>query len=170
METIITMLRSTPWWVYLLFFYVLYIGIRALKPRTFSVNKLFIVPLIVLALTIWNLIDKFESFKDLLIWALFIPIGFAAGWGIVQSFKIRGDHKKLLIRMPGSPFILVLLLFVFVIRYFFGYMKATTPDIGPVLHSLDLAFSGIFLGLFIGRLFATLKKFGKTKHEKLKKT
>jgi hypothetical protein len=169
METLLNIITGTPWWVYLILAYVLYVGIRALKPRTMSVNRIFIIPLIILALSLWFLIDKFTGFKDLLIWALFIPIGFGAGWGIVQKLKIRADHKKLLIRIGGNPFILILVLAIFAVKYFFGYWKAVTPDIGPFLHSMELAFSGLFLGLFVGRLFAIIKKFGKVRHEKLKK-
>ncbi len=170
METVLQAIKATPWWVYILFFYVLYIGIRALKSRTMSVNRIFIIPLLFLFWSIWSLIARFQGAMDLLIWGIFIVIGFTAGWGLFQRYKIRADHKKLLIRFPGNYFILILMLSIFAVKYFFGYMRATSPELSPMLHSLNFVVSGLSTGLFVGRTFAILKKFGKAKHEKLKKS
>lgn len=169
METIFDALKGTPWWVYLVFVYVLYIGILGLKSRTISLGKVFLLPFIFLLWSVWSLIRGYQAQSDIWIWILFLVIGGIAGWGMMQKFNVRGDHKKLLVRVPGSPMILILVLIVFGVKYFFGYMQAIGES-GIVFHSLYLVISGLVTGIFAGRAFAILRKFSKTKHEKLKKS
>jgi hypothetical protein len=46
MEHLFEILTHTPWWVYVLFAYILYVGITAMKLRSVPVFQLFIVPTI----------------------------------------------------------------------------------------------------------------------------
>lgn len=170
METIFQALKGTPWWVYLLFFYLVYIGVRALKPTTMHIGKIFIIPLIFLFWSVWDLIVRFQGGTDILLYILFSGIGGIAGWGLMQRFELRADHQKLLVRIPGSPFILILVLVIFAVKYFFGYIEATEGAMGSVMHSLYIIASGLITGIFVGRVLAILKKFAKAKSEKLKKS
>ena len=169
MEALISALKGTPWWVYVLFFYLLFIGIKALKPHVFSLKKIFILPLIFAVWSIWQLIAKYQSFFDIVIWATFIFIGYIAGWGLTQHLKIRADKKKLLIAVPGSYLTLILILVIFGTRYFFGYYYATHQETGPMIHMANLIAKGLITGMFVGRAAAMLKKFAKAIHKKLKK-
>lgn len=170
METLISVLKGTPWWVYPIFFYILYIGIGALKAQTFSVKKLPIAPLAFLIWSIINLVLGYVNAVDLLLWAISICLGVWLGNKMMKKVRVRADHKKMLIRTPGSSFLLIYVLVVFFVKYLFGYLQATLETIGPIFHALNIiVFAGI-TGIFIGRTYALLQKFSKTKHEKLKKT
>ncbi len=165
-------LMGTPWWVYLLLIYLVFRGVKALKPQIVSVKKIFILPLIFCILSLYRLISTYQGFRDLIVWLFFIIIGYIVGWGLAHSLRIRIDRRKLLLRMPGSPIILVLVLLVFATRYFFGAYSAMHPDAKDnfLFHSANLLSSGFITGIFLGRFFAILKKAGKAKHTKLKVT
>ncbi|NGX37998.1 MAG: hypothetical protein K1000chlam2_01167, partial [Chlamydiae bacterium] len=61
MELVINALTGTPWWVYLLFVYFLYVGIKSLKPRVISLKKILILPLILFVWSLYGLIVKFHG-------------------------------------------------------------------------------------------------------------
>lgn len=151
---------------YFLFFLLVWIGYDALKPRVFDPRKIFILPLIFLVWSIWNLIAGFQGITDLIVWAVFILLGYAAGKGLTQSLKVRADKQKGYMGLPGSPLILVLVLIFFGIRYIIGYFPEANQKI---LHNLLLVLTSIITGIFIGRTFTIMKKYAKAKHEKLRK-
>ena len=53
-------LIHTPWWVYLLLAYLIFIGIKARKPSTVSIYKLAILPVVFLSLSIEMLVTHFD--------------------------------------------------------------------------------------------------------------
>ena len=162
-------LIGTPWWVYLLFVYFLYVGIKGLKSRVISLKKILILPLVLFIWSLYGLIAKFHGVVEIFIWAFFIVIGYGIGTNLVKRLKIRADKKKLLVRLPGSQVTLFLVLTIFILKYFFGYYYATHPEVSLHVHIADLIVSGTISGIFIGRMVSILKKFGKAKHEKLRK-
>jgi len=167
METLFKALKGTPWWVYALFVYLVWVGVRAMKPQMVSVNKMFIVPLIFVAWSIYGLIIRFQGWVDIFFWAIAIIAGFFVG-GYLVFKKFRADRKKLLAYIPGSPVILILVLVIFAVRYFFGYYSAT-HEVGQAMHVAQIIVSGSITGMFVGRMRAFLLKFSKAKHENLKK-
>ena len=168
MNGIFETIKGTPWWVFPLFAYLIWVGIGALKPQVVSLKKMFILPLVFLIWGIWGLIGSFDGYKDILIWIIFTVIGYFVGWGIYQIYRIRADKKKLLIKLPGTRFVLVFIILIFATRYFFGYYQATHLEMSPLIHAVNLVFSGMITGIFIGRSMALLHKFAKADHEKLK--
>ena len=167
METLINALQGTPWWVYVVFAYLVMIGIKAMKPQMVSVNKMFIIPLIFIALSIYGLIVGFRGWPDLFFWAIALVAGFFVG-GRLAPEKFRADRKKLLAYIPGSPVILILILAIFAVKYFFGYYSAT-HEVGDAMHVAQIIASGAVTGIFVGRTRAFLLQFSKAKHESLKK-
>lgn len=170
METLLQAFKAISWWAYVLFAYLLSIGIRALKPHILSVRKLFILPLVFLIWSIYRAISGFEGWSDLLFWALAIVGGFLIGCQFaVPTKKLRADRKKLLAYIPGSPLVLVLTLAVFVVTYVSGYYRATHETVIDLIHLVDILASGGVAGLFIGRVYGLAQVFSKAKHENLRK-
>jgi len=76
MDTLIKALQGTPWWVYVLFFYLLSLGIKALKPRVISLKKPFLLPGVFLVWSLWNLNNNFGlDFTKWMLWLAALSIG-----------------------------------------------------------------------------------------------
>ena len=83
-------LTHTPWWVYLLFFYLLKIGYDATKTRVVSLRKLFILPTIFLAISINTLLTSFYlSPATIIFYLISLLLGVCAGWLLVRGVDPR---------------------------------------------------------------------------------
>ncbi|HUJ69718.1 MAG TPA: hypothetical protein VLW86_09350, partial [Syntrophorhabdales bacterium] len=58
MDTFIGMLLHTPWWVYLAFAYVIYAGLKAMRPRRVSFVRLLVPPAIFTVVSAFNVIGR----------------------------------------------------------------------------------------------------------------
>jgi len=145
-NTILQIITRTPIWVWAILVYLLYVGIRALKPRIVTIEKLIFLPLALIAL-------KFRVFlsPDAWIYVVGLSAGLFAGFLKVRNspVKILKDIKS--IQIPGSFSLIVILLGIFVMRYFFGYLQATDPVAYLIYIDWELALSGILSGYFTGQ-------------------
>ncbi|OJW72873.1 MAG: hypothetical protein BGO68_00530 [Candidatus Amoebophilus sp. 36-38] len=161
MRNIISILTGAPWWVYIILVYLLYIGFRAIKPRTIWLPKLFILPIIITGLLTRNLFTR-HSFQldNLAMYILSLGIGGIISWLIFKNTKLIFDRAKRLVTLPGGYTTLILFMSIFVIRYFWGYIEATHPTPLPTyLMYSKIASSGIIAGLSFGRSITYLHKF-----------
>lgn len=171
MEAIIEALKGTPWWVYILFFYLVYIGIKAMKTQVVSLKTVFILPVLFLVWGLYNLIERKELIAILEISTLTITfiIGIVIGSLLMATKEIQADKKKHLLTFPGGPLTLILILLIFATKYYFSYMYALDPtafkDRDFVL--TDLSSSGIITGVFVGRALCLLRKYKKAPHSEL---
>lgn len=155
METIIVALKGTPWWVYVLFVYLVIIGFLAAKTRIISIWRLFIIPIVFTVLSLETLLTAVKpDFFAVSSWLIAIIIGTLLGMWQVSHWRIQTDRKHFLVRVPGNWSTLILILIIFATKYYFSYKLAIDP------HLIDqtwfefnmLAVSGLCTGLFIGRL------------------
>lgn len=173
MDTILAALQQTPWWVYLLFFYLLKIGFGATKTCVVSMKKMVILPLIFTALSIHTMIASFRVTATIfLIWFFSIALGSLIGYLLVRHFPYRVDKKKQLIEMPGTWLTLIFILLIFFAKYFFGYEISADPMLlkNTVFEFALLGTSGVVTGLFIGRLICYLNEFRVGQSVDLKET
>lgn len=168
MEAILNVLKVISFWIGLFFLFFLYVGIKTLKSHVVSIGKIFILPLVFVVWSIWDLVFEFQGGMDIFIWLIFLAIGSVAGWGTMQPHPIRADHKKMQVKIPGSPFILVLICIFFPMKYFFNHVE--NAQMALLIHFLENIVTSAVAGIFIGRTIVILKKFAKAKHEKLKKS
>lgn len=169
METLIKTLNNAPWWVLIIFAYLIWIGFRARQPRTMSLVKLLIIPLLFLIWSILELTMWWQGLLDILIWIALIAFGFYIGLRLLKKHKVRADHKKKLIRIQGSSILLYGIVFAFCVRLVFGYLQAVLPLWTPGLHMGSIAVTGFLTGFFWSRSYILAKKFANAKPEKLKK-
>lgn len=172
-NTIIGIISGTPLWVWILFGYLLYRGIIGLKSRILPISNLFTMPLIFLALALQNIVSRMcacFNFPMLAVFVTSLLVGMGFGWLIVHNIRLTAvDKKRHLIAMPGSAFMLLLTLFIFGIKYFFGVMKAINPALMSSLFAVTTysAVSGAFAGLTIGRMLHYLYLYNKAPHTDL---
>jgi hypothetical protein len=152
----------TPWWVYVLLGYLIAVGIKASKERVIPFWKIFVLPTIFLSISIQNL-TTIENIEYLSIgsWIVAMLVGSLFGWWQVKRLDIKIDKKCLLIQIPGSWDTLLVILIIFIAKYYFGYEKATNPVLVAQLKFKIsmLVLSGVCTGLFLGRLFGYMSHY-----------
>lgn len=162
MKTIYEFLLQTPWWVYLLFVYLIKVGIGASKTKVVPLKKLVILPIIFTALSIHTMIVSFHfTSMVFIVWFASILVGTLFGYLLVYKHQFRVDKKQYLIELPGTWITLIMILAIFVSKYYFGYAMSADPAVvnNTVFEFTMLSVSGVITGLFIGRMICYLNEF-----------
>jgi membrane protein CcdC involved in cytochrome C biogenesis len=152
MDTIMTKLHSvlsgTPPWVFFVFVYLVFIGIRATKDREVHIGKIFLMPGIFFALflirliAIWRL-DICAIFLTALTVALFLSHFFIKR----ESPKIHGKY----VFIKGSCETLIVVMTIFCLKYFFGYMRAVNGELEKYLIA-EIIISGTTTGFLLNKI------------------
>lgn len=153
--TIQQILIHTPWWVYVLLVYLIFIGVKARNTGIVSIYKLAVLPLLFLIMSIESMISHFKiESLSISTWLISIIIGSIIGLLLVYKSKIRVDRANKLLELPGSWTTLILILAIFMAKYYCGYALSKDPGAAINTHTeiLVLALSGICTGTFIGRM------------------
>jgi len=162
MEDLIEILLHTPWWVYVLFAYIVFIGVKATKMRSVPVLQLFIAPSIFTVLSIYTLVGRIgDHFLYMIPWGSAAIIGIAIGWIEMRRLNITVDRKKRLLKIPGSAFTLILYFIFFGSGYYYGFMSFIHPErVREVQFVIFiLLISGIGTGIMWVRGFGYLFKY-----------
>lgn len=140
------MIFATPWWVWGILAYLIFVGIKATRTHTLSLPKLFIIPLILIAL-------KYTLFfsKQAILYVGCIGLGFALGWMMSMRMPLKILKQKKAIELPGTYVTLVLFLGFFLIKYVFGYWESDYVELFLKYEWLNLIVTGVFSGYFLGR-------------------
>ncbi|GHG21706.1 DUF6622 family protein [Paracoccus aerius] len=145
---------QTPLWVWVLLAYLIHRGIKARRPARTSLPKLAVVPAI---FTAWGLADLARLYGleagTAALWLAGIALGSVIGWRLLARADIRADASSGMISRPADMTLLPLLLVAFGVKYSFGVIAATSPQL---LHqagfrAADLLLCGAFTGIFIGK-------------------
>ena len=171
------MLINTPWWVWLIFAYLLSKGIKMSKVGIVKIRKLIVLPILFLLFSIHTMKDTlvYPTNFDVLHWVLAIVVGSALGWLQLSSVGIKIDKEKPKVAIPGSFIPLGIFIFLFFANYFFFYKIAINPQIiDCALYRLGLLYvlggtMGFFLGRFMYCVYALRKKPRRTHLHKKKK-
>src|SRR5579872_3435136 len=110
---------GAPWWVYVLFVYLMYIGFKSTKARTVSAKRMILFPLIFVVWSLFRLYLNVDLGHPSLIayWCIFLIAGAYCGMKEVHSWKLHIDPHKGLITIPGNYSTLVLVLLIFVLKF-----------------------------------------------------
>jgi len=148
LKIVLGIIKGTLWYVWAILGYILYIGIKSTQTRTIWIPKLFIIPIIFLGLKVNSFLNA-----DLItrINYLFCLIaGCIIGYLFIATRIIEVNKKDTHIKLSGSYQTLILLILFFWIKYLFGFLKSTKPEIVEnylvLEHLISLLVSGYFLG------------------------
>ena len=172
MNSIWQTLINTPWWVYLLLAYLIKVGIQASKTRTVELKKLFIIPTVFTLISIHTLLYSFAiDALTILTWFAAILTGMVLGWIQIYQYKLKIDKKNGLIQIPGTWSTLIIIMIIFITKYYFGYELAIDPALAQqsTFEMSALLISGICTGFFIGRLICYFYRFQTSRSEDLTK-
>lgn len=160
---ILDILIGTPWWVWVIFVYLIIVGIKALKPHTISLTKLAITPIILSFWLIYSLLNTTNftyehSFIPYVVLIVSLSIGRMLGKIIFGRYPIT-FNKKGEAYMPGSIYPLCLYMILFITKYCFGVIGAVNPTMltNITAQLINVIVSGIMIGIFAGRLAGILE-------------
>lgn len=162
MYTVLNILSGTPWWVYVLFVYLIVIGISALQPHTVSLYKLAMAPIIFIVWSLYSFHGKYGfSFSTLSLWSLALLIGIFIGWIVFSYHAIKVSKTNMLVHLPGSWIPLFFYLAFFMLKYCIGVIYALSPEmrINILFWLTDVIVSGVFSGIFAGRFLHIAKQY-----------
>lgn len=154
MEAVSQFIAHTPLWVYVLFVYLIFRGINGLKPGDTTLVKVAIIPV---AFTLWGLAELARLYGMALdaitIWIVGLAIGAVIGYLILRNASITVDRATGIIHRPADFTLLPLIILIFAVKYTFGAIGATSPDLlqEPSFRIADLGLSGLFTGTFVGK-------------------
>ncbi|MCF6766980.1 hypothetical protein L3V86_01175 [Thiotrichales bacterium 19S11-10] len=162
-DTIYYTLVNTPWWVYVLLVYLIYIGLKASKPNQTPIIKLAIIPLIFLYLSVESLINETNLHPiNITTYAIALVVGIVFGYLIAQRIgaQIVKKNNLTFVQLPGSKLSLILILIIFASKYYVGYKIAVNPEI---IHNFQFTITiliiyGVTAGLFVGRFMFYLRR------------
>jgi hypothetical protein len=153
-------LIHTPSWVFVLFAYLVWQGLRARRPRTVTIWRSLIVPAVFI---VWGLsgllLRRPGSVWPLTAWAAAALLLAPAGLLTTKPFKL--DHETGEISRPGSFAPLIRNLTVFALQYTVAVIAAIHPNDATVAAIVGRAISGATTGYFLGRTIALLRQYRK---------
>jgi hypothetical protein len=158
MPYVLGILTHTPPWVFLLFAYLVWQGIRALQPRTQSIWRLMIVPLIFIVWGLSRIGLRHDNGWPLLAWLtaaiVMAPLAFLTGPRLLAV-----DRSKGLVTRAGSALPLIRNVTVFALQYGVAVMAALQLDGHAVVAIVGRAVSGATAGYFLGWAVALLRRY-----------
>lgn len=150
-------LIHTPIWVFPLFAYLVWVGIKAMRPRTVTIWRSLIVPAVFI---VWGLSRLFSS-KDYA-WPLVSWLGAAVALllvGLLTARPIELDHTSGEIKRPGSVVPLIRNVTVFALQYTVAVISAVDPHDATTAAIVGRVISGGTTGYFLGRTVALLRQY-----------
>ncbi len=153
-------IANTPWWVYVIFIFLLRAGLSATKPRTVPLRSFFVLPAILIPLSLINFfIDVNLTPTNVGMWLGALLVGILLGKVQFRLLRIKAIPKEAKLHVPGSWSLLIVLLVIFLTRYYYGHEMAIDPDVlkqPKWMMAMFLAY-GFFTGLFIGRAISAVR-------------
>jgi hypothetical protein len=148
-------LVHTPLWVFALFAYLVWQGIKAMQPRRTPIWRALIVPVVFI---VWG-VSRIGSGHQDGTWPLVAWIAAALvllPLGVLTPRPFDVDHTTGEIIRPGSAFALVRNLVVFSLQYTVGVITAINAGDRALAFIAGRAISGATAGYFIGSTIALL--------------
>lgn len=147
-------MSHVPVWVYVVFFVLLNLGIKRCYTRVSAIERIAIVPVIFILLSLHSTISFFNfSIVVISLWLLAGVIGALLGYLHIKNRIIRADKNKKLIEIPGDISMLIMLMSIFSIEFFIHYafdarLAITQVDI---FKNIAIFLSGFVVGISVGR-------------------
>src|SRR3954447_21733907 len=150
-------LTHTPLWVFPLFAYLVWLGIKAMRPRTVTIWRSLIVPAVFIVWGLSRLLSGRDFAAPLAAW-----LGAAAALlvvGLLTARPLELDHTSGEIKRPGSVVPLIRNITVFALQYTITVIAAVDPHDATTAAIVGRAVSGGMTGYFLGRTIALLRQY-----------
>jgi uncharacterized protein DUF6622 len=152
-------LIHTPIWAFVLLAYLVWVGIKAMRPRTTTIWRSLIVPAVFIVWGLSRLVSRQDYASPLVAW-----LGAAAALlviGLLTARPLELDHTTGEIKRPGSVVPLIRNITVFALQYTVAVIAAVDPHDATAAAIVGRAISGGTTGYFLGRTVALLRQYWK---------
>lgn len=141
----ITFITKTPLWVWVVFIYLLFIGVKSLKTHVVPVWKMFVLPL-------FFMVIKYKVFlsPSVVRHLFFMSIGGLVGFFLTKDLPIKILKAKKSIEIPGNYLTLIFVMSFFFMKYTVEYLQVAHPSFTPYYYPFDSSITGLFSGYFLG--------------------
>lgn len=159
----IDIITHTPKWVFILFFFLLILGLVQTKDRDISFVKAMILPFVMVVLSFLGAVSAFGlTLYTIISWALGLKLGSSLNYflKLPRGSYYKKDEKLFFIK--GSFIPLILIMGIFFTKYFVGVVTAKEFSFIYELETIAIIslIYGFFSGMFFGR-FLVLRKLKK---------
>jgi hypothetical protein len=150
-------LIHTPIWVFPLFAYLVWLGIKATRPRTVTIWRSLIVPAVFIVWGLSRLLSRQDYVWPLVIWVAAAAVLLVIG--LLTARPLELDHTTGEIKRPGSWMPLIRNVTVFVLQYTVAVIAAVDPHDATTAAIVGRVISGGTTGYFVGRTIALLRQY-----------
>lgn len=146
-------ITKTPLYVWPLFFYLVYIGLKARKTTLVPWKVLFIMPSVFITWSFYTILTRYTvSFPTLFSWLLCLAIGSIIGYVITNQQKLNCHKKTGRIELSGSYLTLIFSMSIFTLKYGINMSAALHPEwLGTLILFIPELLATIISGIFLGR-------------------
>ena len=159
-------LTHTPIWAFVLLAWLIWVGIKAMRPRTVTIWRSLIVPAVFIVWGLSRLLSRQDFAAPLVAWlgaaALFLVVG------LLTARPLELDHTTGEIKRPGSVVPLIRNITVFALQYTVAVISAIDPHDATTAAIVGRAISGGTTGYFLGRTIALLRQYWRQRKEDIK--
>jgi hypothetical protein len=149
----------TPLWVWAILAFLLYRGLLASVDREVALRRVFLIPLIMLVLSLQGMVSAFGADSMALpVWLACTLAATALAWQGVDAGSVRPQPQRAAVLLRGSWMPLALMMGVFCTKYAVGVAMAMQPALKlQATFAVGIcALYGVFNGIFIGRALRTV--------------
>ena len=158
-------LLGTPVWVYAVYLWICYYGIKACLGGREDQRSLMILPAV---LMVWSLMSLTPSILSSGAWVGGVIIGSLLGMLLFNANGARLDTDGDTLVLPGTWKTLLISQLFFTVKYYFGYQQAVHPLLlnTPSMLAAVSAVSGLTIGLFCGRAITLRRALAALRRDK----
>ena len=165
---LLSILKGTPWWVWLLLWLVVSRGLKAMRTHDVPLRKMLILPAV---LVIWSMSGLWHSIllalsvmsvgNIALCVTLAAAVGALLGNWLGMQLRLRPTAQQGIARVEGDAQTLVVVLTVFLCKYALGAATGINPQLeqNALYLQVLLAMDAFFIALFVVRSTAMLLAF-----------
>lgn len=149
---LIQILSHTPPYVWAILAFLVWRGVAELREREIAVARMFVLPLVMLVLSLHDIARKFGPDATALVaWSGAFAAAAWLAWRFGRARVVPGAAPGR-VRVAGSALPLVLMLSIFVVKYVTSVLLAVRPELAGQLMAGVCAAFGVFNGYLMGRL------------------
>ena len=149
---LIQILSHTPLYVWAILAFLVWRGVAELREREIAMPRMFVLPLVMLVLSLHDIARKFGLDASVLAaWTTTFAAAALLAWRFGRP-RVSPGSAPGRVRVAGSVIPLVLMLSIFAVKYLTSVLLAVRPDLAGQMAASVCAMFGIFNGYFLGRL------------------
>jgi len=150
----IYVLTNMPWLAIILIVFLIWVGVRAIGPRTIRYRQLYILPSTFMVISANQIFNSYNvNLGGFLAWSAATLVAGGISLWIAEKTPINFDKLAGTIDLPGTWVTLSLILIFIAARIYFGRQLYVTPELRADVNftAKIVAMTGLVTGYYLGR-------------------